>query len=195
MRILAFDADQVLLDFCGHWQKCAEEVLEREVHELSQEFSLNRKFGLEQKDANKVWLVFNTPERWGSIPLLDGVDDMLDGLLGFRCQIHVITSVPNIAVKARLDFFADRFPGISVHQAESLDKSKLNGAPTKFQWLRMIAPEFYADDRWQHCREAVDAGVPSVFRVHGGHHGDGAPLHGIPVVNTVQEALSEHFRM
>lgn len=40
-------------------------------------------------------------------------------------------------------------------------------------------------DLWKHCREAIDAGVPHVVRVYGGHDGDGDPVPGVRVVDSI----------
>ena len=56
---------------------------------------------------------------------------------------------------------------------------------SKYQALKRLQPGFYADDLWKHCREARDAGIEKVFRMHGGHDGGGSPIPDVPALENL----------
>lgn len=189
MAIYAFDTDQVSLNFLGKWCEVAEETLGYPVITKSPCFPLNRRFGLDSESCNKVWKVFNTADNWGSIPFFPGVQQLLLSLLSRGDEVHFVTSVPNLAKEARIDFFARELPGAVVHQAESLDPSRPNGGKSKYDILKEICPVFYADDRWPHIQEALEARVPAVYRVHGGHDGNGDMVPGITEIHSILDVF------
>lgn len=193
MRI-ATDVDQVLLDFVEGWRRTAEDVLELPVTERSREFSLYRRMGLTSEEGNRVWDVFHA-SRWGTLPVFRESLEVLREVAGRGYAIHAVTSVPHHALLARRAQLAGLLPGILVHQAETLHHCGANGCRTKEAILRELDVAFYADDRWPHCAEAVAAGVPAVFRVEGGHDGNGAPTPGVPEVPSLAEALRIWLRV
>lgn len=64
---------------------------------------------------------------------------------------------------------------------------------SKYHALKGLKPAFFADDLWKHCREAIYAGVPHVVRVSGGHDGDGVPVPGVRVVDSIGGFCGERF--
>jgi hypothetical protein len=188
--VIATDVDQVVVDFVRGWECCASRVLGREVRSLNREFPLNRRFRLPVEEANRVWEVFNTEEVWGNLPLYPDSVWALRRLQETGAEIHAVTSVPPKFLEARGESLRKSLPGILVHGAESLDPSKRNGFPSKEYLLWEIGPLFYADDRYPHCQEAVSAKVPHVYRVDGGHDGDGVRVPDVPVAYSLREALA-----
>ena len=63
----------------------------------------------------------------------------------------------------------------------------------KYHALKGLRPVFFADDLWKHCQEAIDAGVPHVVRVSGGHDGDGAKIAGVMEVDSLEEVRHDRF--
>ncbi len=188
MKAIATDVDQVLLDFVEGWRRAAEDVLERPVMEISREFSLYRRMGLTSDEGNRVWEAFHA-SRWGTLPVFLESLELLRIVASRGYGVHAVTSVPHHALLARRAQLAGLLPGIRVHQAETLHHCGTNGCRTKEAILRELRVAFYADDRWPHCAEAVAAGVPAVFRVDGGHDGNGTPVPGVPEVPSLSAAL------
>lgn len=186
---ICLDVDQVLVDFVSGWGRQAERILQRPVPEQNREFPMNKRFGLTHEEANKVWEAFNEPEAWEELPLYPQSPALIRSLQSAGYDVHCITSIPSVAVDSRVNAFTKALPGVSVHQAESLENGKRNGAPTKEEWLKKLQPVFYADDCWPHIWEAMQAGVPAVIRIDGGHEGRGNPVAGITTANDLTEAL------
>ncbi|WP_414039467.1 hypothetical protein ACJU26_09760 [Acidithiobacillus sp. M4-SHS-6] len=188
-QIIAIDSDQVLVDFVSGWAHFASTVLGREIHSLNTAFPLHIRFGLTGSESNRVWTAFNCPEAWGNLPFYTGAAEAVRELLDNGYAVHVVTSVPTLALDARRQAFNRTFPGIVVHQAESLHTNHPNDAPSKETILKTLKPAFYADDRWPHIREAINAGVPHIYRISGAHDGDGKPVSGITVYESLEIAL------
>lgn len=156
---IALDADGVLFDFQTSWRLCAEGVLGRALPLCGQHYDLGQRYGLKNAEVHKVWAVWNTTSGWLRAQPIESGMRAAHMALDLGHEVYVVTCLPNIRAAEERRRALDRW---------GLDKAALipvYGA-SKLNALKTLRPHFYADDRAIHCREARDAMVPEIVRIH-----------------------------
>ncbi|EGQ61232.1 hypothetical protein GGI1_05311 [Acidithiobacillus sp. GGI-221] len=185
MRI-AIDADQVLFDFDGAWRTTAETVLNRELPKRNESYHLMARYSLSMAEYHKCWAMFHALEMWRHCPVIPDALDAVHGWLDMGNEVFVISAVDTPARKLRQQAMDD----LGLRRACLM---AVGSKGSKYHALKGLRPGFFADDLWKHCREAIDAGVPHVVRVSGGHDGDGDPVPGVRVVDSIGGFCGERF--
>ncbi|MBU2760280.1 hypothetical protein [Acidithiobacillus sulfurivorans] len=183
MRI-AIDADQVLFDFLSTWHTFAENTLKRELVERNQSYHLIARYGLSMAEFVRCCTMFDLRDAWKDCPVIPEALEAVQAWLEADHEVFVISAVSVKARKSRQ----------KVLDKLGLRQVRLMGVGfggSKFDPLRILKPEIFADDLWAHCREAVDAGVPRVARIRGNHDGGGGPVPGVPVLENIGELVIE----
>jgi len=179
MRI-AIDADQVLFDFLSTWHAVAENTLNRELVERNQSYHLIARYGLSMAEYHRCWAMFNRWDVWKDCPVIPDALEAVNAWLEADHEVFVISAVDVEARKAR----QRALDKLGLRQVRLMG---VGFGGSKFDPLRILKPEIFADDLWVHCREAVDAGVPRVVRIRANHDGGGDPVPGVPVLESVGE--------
>lgn len=125
--VVALDADNVLFDFDGHWQRQAETVLERSVPQVSGAYHLRARYGLTSAEYKAVWNHFNHEVHWTNIPLLKHARPLVDTLEDMGGQVFVVTSLRERFLKARINALAGVIPKqriIAVRPAQDVPAQK-----------------------------------------------------------------------
>ena len=187
--MIALDVDGVLLDFVGHWETVAEYVLGFRPTKQTDSFAMSKRYGLPEAAASLVWERYRDGSVWGNIPPLPGAVETVQALINIGRKVVAITSVPTHAVGHRERAMAQWFPGVTMYQAESMAPGHKNGEKTKEEWLCILRPLAFIDDRWAHIQEGRNAGVPLLARVYGGHDGGGVPVENVNEYLTLRGAL------
>lgn len=156
---IALDADGVLFDFVESWRLCAQLVLGRDLPTLTPSYDLESRFGLQKGEVHKVWSVWNTTHGWRRVvPIVPAIEATF-AALDMGHEVFVVSRLPSSqAAQERRD---------------SLDRWGLQKATlipvfgeSKKAALQELRPHFFADDCAVHCREARDALVPEIARIH-----------------------------
>lgn len=177
---LAVDGDQVLFDFDTAWRSTAENLLGRPLQPCGQSYHLMARYHLSMSEYHRCWAEFHRRKIWRDCPVFPKALATVRGWLDAGHEVFVVSAVDVEARKLRQQALDDL----------GLQRVCLVGVGSKgskYQTLKILKPDLFADDLWKHCREAVDAGVPQVVRVSGGHDGDGDPVPGVPVVQGIEE--------
>jgi hypothetical protein len=196
--ILASDADQVFLDLYSSWKSFAEIVLDRELIEISNSYSFVDRYNISMREFFKVSVMFDDGNHWENINVIQSGVDALNMVLDMGHEVHIVTSIPG-EVKEKRDKQFLRLFGRHYNKTIFMHVSKSNynnfcSLPTKQKLLNDLRPIFYADDRWPHCGEAKSANVPFVSFIESSHCGDGAPVNGVGVYSSLQQAICEFLK-
>jgi hypothetical protein len=156
---IAFDADGVLFDFQTSWRLCAERVLGRALPLCGQHYDLGQRYGLQKAEVHKVWAVWNATGEWRRVHPIESGIEATQMALDFGHEVFVVSRLPNTQAAEQRRMALDRW---------GLMRAKLVPVygTSKYEALRELRPHFYADDCAIHCREARDAMVPEIVRIH-----------------------------
>lgn len=143
---IAFDADGVLLNFLGAFQRAAQAATGRQVEVSGPSYSLAEKLSLTNEELLRTWDVFNTKKYWRELDPMPGAIEAIGKLqdAGFR-NIHVVTAIEE-------QFRADRhanfrklgFTPEGIHCVEHTTRW------AKVPPITKIAPLIFVDDRIEH---------------------------------------------
>lgn len=90
-------------------------------------------------------------------------------------EVGVLTSRPAPLHEATHYILLRDFPDVhfhgGIHFANQGETCNLKDAPSKEEIIRQLKPDFYFDDYYDYCMQAVKAGVPNVFLVKNKHTG------------------------
>ncbi|MDD2750981.1 MAG: hypothetical protein PHX24_12955 [Acidithiobacillus sp.] len=181
MRI-AIDADQVLFDLVSPWHTLAENTLNRKLVEKNQRYNLMDRFGISREEYYRCWAAFNRWDLWKQCPVIPEALEAVNTWLKAGHEVFVISAVDVDARRSR----QKALDNLGLRQVRLMG---VGFGGSKYYPLRILEPDFFADDLWAHCREAVDAGVPNVVRIAGGHDGGGDPVPGVSVLENIGEIL------
>ncbi len=196
--IIATDADMVLFEFDETWRQVAEKALRRPVPRLCNAYRMDRRYELSLKEYHKTWGVFHETESWARCIVISDATDAVHRMLDQGHEVHVVTSMPPEAAhwrRRQLDEIGlDR---VELHITGHPYRPGELPIQTKKEVLNRIRPRFFADDRWDHCREAREANVPYVAFIESTHDGDGVPVDGVHSHPDLAQAFcaftTEHF--
>lgn len=156
--VLALDADGVMLNFHDHWVHLAQIRLDRPLPPLNRSYHFGKRLGLSREEYDQCWDYFREANGWSTVPAYPGVGTVLD-LLAQEFELVVVTGIPDNALKARKENFADLVLPLSrVYVTGHRDN-------TKKQILEGLSAVAFVDDRLQHLQEASEAGISSLFWV------------------------------
>lgn len=178
--IIATDADMVLFEFDETWRQVAEKTLQRPVPRLCNSYSMALRYGLSSKEYHKTWAAFHKTEAWADCIIIPSAINAVHRMLEHGHEVHVVTSMPQKTAHLR----RRQLDAIGLNRAElhiTWNPYRPDEPPiqTKKEVLNRIRPRFFADDRWDHCREAHETNVPYVAFIESTHDGDGYPVHGV----------------
>ena len=185
MRI-AIDGDQVLFDFDGAWRKIAEDVLGRPMPPPKRSYHLIARYSLTMSEYHEVWAGFNAIGMWRRCPAIPQSMETVRMWRDHGCEVVVVSALDAC-------FHADRRSCMDALGLEDVPLITVGGGGSKYPALKSLQPALYVDDLWRHCREALEAGVQTVYRIHGGHDGDGAKIAGVMEVDSLEEVRHDRF--
>ena len=178
--IIATDADMVLFEFDETWRQVAEKALQRPVPRLCNAYRMDMRYWLSPQEYHKTWAEFHETEAWACCIVISDATDAVRRMLDQGHKVHVVTSIPPEAAHLRrrqLDVIGlDR---VEMHITNHPYRPGELPIQTKKEVLNRIRPMFFADDRWDHCREAREVNVPYVAFIESTHDGDGSPVEGV----------------
>ncbi|MDR7927102.1 hypothetical protein RIE95_08945 [Acidithiobacillus thiooxidans] len=192
-RHYALDADGVIFDFDAAWRACASVLLSTDLTVQSPAYCLQDRYGLSNRDVQKVWTAWNLNRMWRRVPAFPQVVDGLRMLLDMQHDVTIITLLPDAKAGEDRRIALNM---LGLHQVHLVTVSA-----SKREALRQCRPDFYADDCWQFCAEAQDIGrspsatgspcpPPFVARIQAGHDGGGTAIEGVREFPDVLQALA-----
>jgi len=177
---IAISANEALFDFDSTWKTVAEEYLERELQIKSHHYNLMARYQMTDAEYHSCWQIFNERDAWRDCSVFP---EALEQVLQWQREGHALTVIstdnqhPHELRRAAMDALG----------LDNITLITVGARGSKFKILKTIKPKVYVDEIWKHCREAVDAGVPHVFRVAGGHDGGEGAMQDIQVIRNIRE--------
>lgn len=124
---VALDGDNVAFDFDNHWRMVGSRVLGRDLRKVSEDYHLKRRYGLNEKEHQKVWKSFNHEVHWGSVPLFDYAQKLIYSLEDAGAEVFMVTSIQERFYQARVESLSGLVPGkrvIAVDTVNAAEKKK-----------------------------------------------------------------------
>lgn len=153
--ILAIDCDNVISAFLIHWEMVGRRALSIPMLQVSDDYPLHLRYGMDLEATDKIWKLFHQEKRWRDMPMLDGAIEAVQELHEMGYSNHIVTAIDESILEDRMhNLHSNGLPAdIKIHAT--------NGS--KLEKLLEIQAICLVDDCADHLDEALLGGIP--FRI------------------------------
>jgi len=177
-RIVALDADGVLVDFDQHWRKAAESAIKRPLVKLQDVHDFRDRYGLSREEYHAAWGRFNAMGGWADIPVYAHTEVLVAGLRHQGLHPMVLTSIPEKYAAQRRQNLKQWFAPEDIHCVGNSPQ-----APAmKAQMLRKWQALAFLDDHPENTNVSVDS-VPLCVMLDRKYRDLPEPVHEVAVID------------
>lgn len=158
---IAFDIDQVVIDFLGHFirfynLKYDKRVTPQDITTFLPSGDLNDIINAEE--WQQAFEYFESNGGYASCPSLEGARTSIENILKMGHKINFITSrSSHFRGETEMSFILNKIP---------FDKKSLYFAPRgKYPVLKRLKPDVFVDDSAKNCEDALKAGIEHIYLI------------------------------
>jgi hypothetical protein len=177
-RIVALDADGVLVDFDQHWREAAEFAIKRPLVKLQDVHDFRGRYGLSREEYHAAWDRFNSIGGWADIPVYAHTEVLVTELRHYGLHPMVLTSIPEKYAVQRRHNLKQWFAPEDIHCVGD----SLQAPARKAQMLRKWQALAFLDDNPENTNVSVNS-VPLCVMLDRKYQDLPEPTHGVTVID------------